>query len=51
MLGLGTISQAYTDGLKKTLKDDFDVTFAAANRTSSARVASLTVEQIGPFFD
>jgi hypothetical protein len=47
----GTISQEYADGLKKTLKDDFDVTFAAANRTSSARVASLTVEHIGPFFD
>jgi hypothetical protein len=47
----GTISQAYAKGLRKTLKDDFDVTFAAANRTSSARVASLTVEHIGPFFD
>jgi len=47
----GTISRAYATGLRKTLKDDFDVTFAAANRTSSARVASLTVEHIGPFFD
>jgi hypothetical protein len=47
----GTISQAYADGLKKTLKDDFDVTFAAANRTSSARVVSLTVEHIGSYFD
>jgi hypothetical protein len=47
----GTISQAYADGLKKTLKDDFDVAFAATNRTSSAFVASLTVEHIGPFFD
>jgi hypothetical protein len=47
----GTISQACAKGLRKTLKDDFDVTFAAANRTSSARVASLTVEHIGPFFD
>jgi hypothetical protein len=46
-----TISQAYAKGLRKTLKDDFDVTFAAANHTSSARVASLTEEHIGPFFD
>jgi hypothetical protein len=42
----GTISQAYAKGLRKTLKDDFDVTFASANsHVSSARVASLTEEQ------
>jgi hypothetical protein len=38
----GTISQAYADGLKKTLKNDFDVTFAAANRTSSGLHVNMT---------
>jgi hypothetical protein len=40
-----------TRTVSKRLKDDFDVTFAASNRTSSARVASVTVKHIGPFFD
>jgi hypothetical protein len=36
----GTIFQTYANCLRKTLKDDFEVAFAGANRTSSTRVAS-----------
>ncbi len=46
---MDTVHSTWRNARKQAPQGYFDVTFAAANRTSSACVASLTEKHIGPF--